>query len=152
MFMKLKVPPALQFALVAFFMWLINRWVPVKHFDFDHQKLLSWIIFFSGMAIGIWAVLSFKKARTTVDPTQPEKASSLVIKGVYQYSRNPMYLAMLMALLAYAFRTGNLYTFPMLAAYVFYITEFQIKPEEKVLAQLFGPAYELYKTKVRRWI
>ena len=150
--MRLKVPPALQFAFFAVLIWLVDRWFPAKHLQFSHQNLVSWFIFFVGALIGIWAVLSFKKARTTVDPTRPEKATALVIIGCYRFSRNPMYLAMLLVLLAYTIRLGNLYTLLLPAAYVLYITEFQIKPEESALSALFGEAYLLYKKKVRRWI
>ncbi len=150
--MKLKVPPAIQFAVFAFSMWLLDRWLPANHIEFGYQSLVSWIVFALGVAMGITAVLSFKKAQTTVDPTRPDNASSLVVVGLYRYTRNPMYLAMLIVLLAYAVRLGNLYTLVMVVAYVLFITEFQIKPEEKALTALFGDDYTSYKNSVRRWI
>ncbi len=150
--MNLKVPPAVQFAFFAFSMWLIDRWLPADHIEFSYQHFLSWVLFFIAVAIGIMAIYSFKRAQTTIDPTQPDKASSLVIVGLYRYTRNPMYLAMLLVLVSFVLRLGNLYTLTMAVAYVIFITEFQIKPEEKALLALFGDQYESYKTKVRRWI
>ena len=150
--MNLKVPPAVQFAFFAFSMWLIDRWLPANHIEFSYQKHLSWLLFIIGVAIGVMAVYRFKRAQTTVDPTRPDKASSLVIVGLYRYTRNPMYLAMLVVLLSFVIRLGNLYTLSMAAAFILFITAFQIKPEEKALTARFGDSYLMYKKKVRRWI
>ena len=118
--MNLKVPPAVQFAFFAFSMWLIDRWLPANHIEFSYQQHLSWLLFIIGVAIGVIAVYRFKQARTTVDPTRPDKASSLVIVGLYRYTRNPMYLAMLVVLLSFVIRLGNLYTVSMAIAFVLF--------------------------------
>ena len=92
--MKLKIPPALQIAFFALVAWLINKLTEIKHLDFEFQNELSWLIFAFGSFIGIIAVYAFRKAQTTVDPRTPDKASKLVIVGIYKVSRNPMYLGM----------------------------------------------------------
>lgn len=150
--MKLKAPPVLQVFFFGFLMWLLKSVTKVTHFNFAYQEELSWIIFILAMVIGLLAVYSFRKARTSVDPLHPEKASKLVVKGLYNYTRNPMYLALLLVLLAFFLRLGSLYNIITMALYVLYITEFQIKPEEKALTELFGEQYLEYKSKVRRWI
>jgi len=150
--MKLKIPPALQVAIFAILMWVIKKLTLTAHLEFEQQRTLSWIIFAVGILIEIIAIYAFRKANTTADPLNPDKTSKLVIVSIYKISRNPMYLGMLFILLAFAIRLGNLFTFPVLILYVWYITTFQIKPEEKVLSKLFGPAYSTYCTKVRRWI
>ena len=150
--MKLKIPPALQVALFASLMWGVDRLTGSKHLNFEYLKELSWLLFALGTCIGIIAVYSFRKARTTVDPTNPDKASQLVIVSIYKISRNPMYLAMLFILVAFATRLGNLYSFTVLPLYVWYISTFQIKPEEEALTKIFGEAYTNYCKKVRRWI
>ncbi|MFT5889590.1 MAG: protein-S-isoprenylcysteine O-methyltransferase Ste14 [Zhongshania sp.] len=53
-------------------------------------------------------VLSFRRAGTTVNPLKPEFATSLVIVGIYGYSRNPMYLGFLCGLLAWVLVLGSL--------------------------------------------
>jgi protein-S-isoprenylcysteine O-methyltransferase Ste14 len=150
--MKLKIPPALQIAFFALIVWLINNLTEIKHLDFEFQKELSWLIFSFGSLIGIIAVFAFRKAQTTVDPRTPDKASKLVIQGIYKVSRNPMYLGMFFILLAFIIRIGNLYTLPVLIIYVWYITKYQIKPEESSLKELFGDEYYNYSKNVRRWI
>ena len=150
--MKLKIPPALQVLLFALMMWGIHRQTQTKHLVFEYQEPVSWVIFWMGVVIGISAVYSFKKAQTTVDPLQPDKASRLVTSGMYRYSRNPMYLGMLLVLLALGIRMGNLYTLLVPPGYIWYITRFQIKPEEEVLEQLFRDEFLGYMSTVRRWI
>ncbi len=150
--MKLKIPPAVQVALFALLMWFIKKITTVSHFEFELQKTISWILFGIGMAIEIIAIYAFRKARTTADPLHPNKASKLVIVSIYKVSRNPMYLGMLFILLAFAVRLGNLFSFPVVILYVWYITTFQIKPEEKILAELFENDYLTYCKEVRRWV
>ncbi len=150
--MKLKIPPALQVAIFATLMWLIKKVTGSTHFEFEQQRTISWIIFSIGILIEIIAIYAFRKARTTADPLHPDKASKLVIVGIYKISRNPMYLGMLFILFSFVIRLGNLFTIPILILYIWYITTFQIKPEEKVLAKLFGEDYSIYCKKVRRWI
>ena len=100
----------------------------------------------------IAAMLSFKKHKTTVNPLQPEKASSLVISGVFKYSRNPMYLGLSLILLSVAiqfnFVGGTLIVFTFIA----FIAKFQIIPEEIAMEKLFGEEFVRYKKKTRRWI
>ena len=104
------------------------------------------------MSLGISAVVSFKKSETTVDPSHPEDASHLVTYGVYRLTRNPMYLALAIMLIAWGFYLGNFYSLIAVLAFILYITKFQIKPEEKVLAAKFGEDYQRYRLRVRRWI
>ena len=150
--MKLKIPPAVQVLFFGILMWLIKKVNAQIHFNFEYQKEISVVLFFIGVFLGISAIFSFQKANTSVDPMNPEKASSLVESGIYKYSRNPMYLALLFVLLAFMVRLGNLYNLIIIVLYILYITEFQIKPEEIVLTNLFGKQYLEYKQKVRRWI
>ncbi len=150
--MKLKIPPALQVAIFAMLMWIIKKITVITHFEFEQQKTISWIVFAIGILIEVIAIYAFRKARTTADPLNPAKASKLVIVGIYKASRNPMYLGMLFILFAFVIRLGSLFTFPVLILYVWYITTFQIKPEEKILTKLFGDDYSTYFKKVRRWI
>lgn len=105
-----------------------------------------------GVLIDIISVSAFFRAKTTVNPLSPENTQSLVVTGFYQLSRNPMYLGMLMILMAVALWIGNLAGLIPVAIFVISITQFQIKPEERVLEAKFGEDYLAYKTQVRRWI
>jgi protein-S-isoprenylcysteine O-methyltransferase Ste14 len=83
---------------------------------------------------------------------KPDSASSLVVSGIYKYTRNPMYLGFLLVLLGWAAFLSNLAALALLPAFVAYMNRFQIRPEERVLASLFPNDYPAYRAKVRRWI
>jgi len=103
-------------------------------------------------AIGIAGVRAFQRARTTVDPLRPEKASALVTSGIYRRTRNPMYVALAIALLGWAIWLGHPLALLGVAAFVAWINRFQIAPEERALRALFGPEFERYCSEVRRWL
>lgn len=95
------------------------------------------------------AILEFRRARTTIVPR--ETPSALVTGGIYRFSRNPMYLGLLLGLAGWAAHLGNLSCFVLLPVFVCYITRFQIMPEELALASKFGRDFDTYCRSVRRW-
>jgi protein-S-isoprenylcysteine O-methyltransferase Ste14 len=105
----------------------------------------------SGLLV-LAALAGMAWARTTINPVIPARASRLVTGGVYRWSRNPMYLSLLMLLVAYAVRIESPAVWLAPVAFVAYVTRFQILPEERVLAQKFGGAYQDYRQRTRRWI
>jgi protein-S-isoprenylcysteine O-methyltransferase Ste14 len=105
-----------------------------------------------GVAFSVAGVLAFRRARTTLDPTRPEQASSLVNSGVYRVTRNPMYVGLACVLVAWAVFLSSAWALLGPVAYVLYIGRFQIEPEERALATLFGSEYANYQARVRRWL
>jgi protein-S-isoprenylcysteine O-methyltransferase Ste14 len=97
-------------------------------------------------------VVGFRRAKTTVNPMHPDSTSSLVVSGIYGYTRNPMYLGFLLILLAWAAALSNVLTLLSLPAFVLYMNYFQILPEERVLASRFPRDYTEYRARVRRWL
>jgi protein-S-isoprenylcysteine O-methyltransferase Ste14 len=104
-----------------------------------------------GIAVAVGGVISFRRAKTTVNPLKPERSAALVATGVYSFTRNPMYLGMALVLVAWAVYLSSIWSLSGPVLFVLYITAFQIVPEERVLAELFGAQYAEYKTRVRRW-
>ena len=102
--------------------------------------------------IGIAGVYEFRKAKTTVNPVKPETASLVVDTGVFAYTRNPMYVALLLVIIAIGLWWQHLSVILCGALFVAYMNRFQIKPEERALERLFGEDYLDYKNQVRRWI
>ena len=96
-------------------------------------------------------MVTFRRAKATVNPTKPH-ASSLVTWGVYAISRNPMYLGGFVMLLGWAVFVSNALVFLFLPVYVLYINHFQIEPEERILTSLFGETYGAYRVRARRWL
>jgi protein-S-isoprenylcysteine O-methyltransferase Ste14 len=82
---------------------------------------------------------------------KPDAASSLVVSGIYRYTRNPMYAGFLLILLGWAAFLSNILALIVLPAFVLYMNRFQILPEERVLTTLFADEYTEYLARVRRW-
>ncbi len=91
-------------------------------------------------------------ARTTINPFDPWRASRLVTGGIFRLSRNPLYLSLLLLLVAYAIRLGAWAEWLGPALFAAYVTRFQIIPEERILARKFGAEFEAYRRRTRRWI
>jgi protein-S-isoprenylcysteine O-methyltransferase Ste14 len=105
-----------------------------------------------GVVVAIGGVISFRRAETTVNPLKPETSAALVSTGVYSYTRNPMYLGMVLALSAWAVYLSSIWSLVGPVLFTLYITRFQIVPEERVLDRLFGASFAAYKKRVRRWL
>ena len=82
----------------------------------------------------------------------PEAASALVRSGIYRTTRNPMYVGLLLILVAWAVLLSSVWTLLGPLVFVLYITRFQIIPEESALSALFGADYAAYQSSVRRWL
>lgn len=104
------------------------------------------------VGIGIAGVVALRRAKTTVNPVKASLVSWLVIRGVYRYTRSPMYVGLLLTLLTWTVFLANPLAVLWVVVLVLYIIRFQIIPEERVLVSLFGSEYETYKAQVRRWI
>jgi protein-S-isoprenylcysteine O-methyltransferase Ste14 len=150
--LELKLPPLPLAVGFGVLMWAIDRWLPLQ----TDRSLLRTVIALAtlGLAVAIivTAIFGFRKAKTTVDPMHPEAASAIVTSGIYRFTRNPMYLGFLLALIAWAVFLGNLVSALMPAIFVGYIYRFQISPEERALRARFGARYEAYLRSVRRWL
>ena len=132
-------------------MWLVSRAAPSLHFEVPTHNWLAVVLVSAGFLTGISGVVTFLRAKTTVDPTKP-RASSLVTWGVYAISRNPMYLGGLIMLLGWTVFLSNALALLFLPVYVLYINRFQIAPEERALRSLFGETYVAYQACARRWL
>ena len=148
--MNTKIPPPIVTATFGLIIYFSKTFSPV--YSFENSNMISVIFLLFGLGIFSAAVQSFKKHKTTINPLSPDKASSLVNSGIFSYSRNPMYLGMLLILLAVSFKfniSGGLF---ISFLFKIYITRFQIIPEEKAMAKLFGEEFITYKNQTRRWI
>ena len=80
--LDLKIPPVLLGAVVGFLMWLRARALPTLAFTIPHTHELALGLVLLGALIAVSGVVSFRRARTTVNPTKPDTASSLVTIGI----------------------------------------------------------------------
>ena len=148
--MNNKIPPpivTLAFGLMIYFSR--NIFPDINNIIF---YILSLFFIILGPFILISAVRSFKAEQTTINPININNASSLVISGVFKYSRNPMYLGMVFILLALSFWFNLVGGILFTSIFIMYITKFQIVPEEAAMKSIFGEDFNKYKNKTRRWI
>ena len=150
--LELKIPPVAVFLVCGAAMWLIDKYLPQAAIHIPRSLPVAVGFTLAAAWLGVKAILDFRRNSTTVHPQYPEKASTVVADGVYRYTRNPMYLALAVLLLAWAVKLGNVAAFAGVPLLVVYLTQFQIKPEERALAEKFGPPYHEYMQRVRRWI
>jgi protein-S-isoprenylcysteine O-methyltransferase Ste14 len=150
--MKLLIPPPIQALLSAIMMWLISRYFMHANFSLNGINIFALIFLIIAAIIIILSMYKFKKIKTTISPLKPNKTSSLVNSGIYAYTRNPMYLGLLLMLFSTALFLKNLISFLIIPLFILFITKNQILPEEEALENIFGEEYKNYKKKVRRWI
>ena len=149
--LELKVPPPLVALVTGLLMWWAAKLVPPL--ALPGVARIAVAVVFAGVGVGLAmsGVLTFRRAKTTVNPTTPAAASALVRTGVFRFTRNPMYLGLLLCLVAWAIFLSSVLALLSAPLYVVYMNRFQIAPEERALAALFGDSFAAYKRDVRRW-
>lgn len=150
--LELRIPPVIVTAIAAGLMWAIAALTPALRFDVTGRVASAIAFFVAGVAVGIAGVGSFHRAATTVNPIQPESASSLVTSGVYRITRNPMYLGLVLVLLGWAAWLAHPLALVIAPLFMAYMSRFQIQPEERALRAKFGDAFEIYTRSTRRWL
>ncbi|MCG2461012.1 isoprenylcysteine carboxylmethyltransferase family protein [Flavobacteriaceae bacterium F89] len=149
--MQLRIPPPVVALIFGIAMYLLARFLPFGHFDFFGRIYSIYGLTALAILLVVAAKWQFRKLNTTSNPLTPSKATSLVTAGIYNYSRNPMYLALLLILLAWGLWLGNAFNILLAAGFVGYMNKFQIVPEETALFSKFGKSYHQYCILVRRW-
>jgi protein-S-isoprenylcysteine O-methyltransferase Ste14 len=123
--------------------------VPVAHWIDYPWNMLGVVMIVVGAVVTAASARLFDRLQTAVKPF--EAARVLVVEGAYRYSRNPMYLGMILTLAGFATVLGTLAPLLALPSFVLLIATF-VAREEQLLEQQFGPAYLEYKRGVRRWL
>ena len=150
--LELKVPPPAVALLTCAAMWGFSLFTPVLDVSMFNRAIAALVIASIGAIVAVSGAAGFRKAKTTLNPTTPQSASSLVTSGIYRYTRNPMYVGVLLVIVGWAAFLSSPWALLGPVVFVLYITRFQIQPEERVLSGLFGAAYIDYQSRVRRWL
>jgi len=146
----LKIPPPLIVLILVFSNFLSTKKIDV--IQIPNQTVFSILILLIGILILIIPVSKFIKSKTTIDPIKFKKVNNLVTSGIYKYSRNPMYLGLLMIVISSSVLYLNIYSIATPFFFYYLMNRFQIKREEVFLTKKFGKEYLLYKARTRRWI
>lgn len=151
-FLELLIPPPVVMLITALIMWLLDAFFPAFTFNLISSPIAAIIVGLIGLGISVAGSISFLRAKTTLNPKKLADTSILVISGIYRFTRNPMYLGILIMLVAWGMFLGNVLSLLWTITFILYMHRYQIQPEERFLQDKFGDEFVLYKTKVRPWI
>ncbi len=147
-----KIPPVLQVIFLGCMMWLVSPLLPTVNIEQSWASLLAITVLVVGVVLAGAGVREFTRHKTTVDPLAPQKASALVVSGVYTYTRNPMYAGFALSLCALVIYLRSPLLLSGVIVFIAYMNRFQINPEERALSAAFGGEWERYRSRVRRWL
>ncbi|MAV69798.1 MAG: hypothetical protein CMG04_03210 [Candidatus Marinimicrobia bacterium] len=148
--METKIPPPIVGLIFGI---LINYTKDIfPNLEIKNDNLLGIFTIIVGLVCILSAINLFKKYKTTITPLNPSSATNLITNGIYKFSRNPMYLGMLLILAGISIMVNPIGGLLLMLIFLTYINKFQIIPEEKAMADLFKDEFLEYKEKVRRWI
>lgn len=149
--LKVPVPPPALFFVILLIGVVIDYFRPLAFLpEVLSVQLLSALPFFGmAVAVGVWAFVTFRRCRTS--PEFGAAVSALIQEGPYRFSRNPLYVALILVLAGFACALNNAWLaigVPVLSAA---LDRLVVAREERFLTVLFGPDYAAYRTRVRRW-
>ena len=150
--MRPLVPPPVIAVTLGSAMWFTHRRWPQARVESTWLAPLALLLLTAGLILLCAAGYAFFRHKTTISPLSPERASSLITSGVYRVSRNPIYLADVLLMAAFAVWLGNPLNGVYLLMFIWIINRFQIAAEERALNMRFGERYAAYCAKVRRWL
>jgi protein-S-isoprenylcysteine O-methyltransferase Ste14 len=145
-----KLIPPVYLLTSVLLMFVLDRYLPVQNITISTFNFSGLFVGLCGFALTANGAFSFKKAGTTIKPF--ETSTVLVTNGLYRFSRNPMYLGMVVILIGMAIYLGSLAPYFIIPVFILIIQEWFIKYEEPFLENIFGVEYLDYKSKVRRWL
>ena len=148
MFKKILPPHiALIYLVVAF---ILNRFIKSSVVFNYNYRMLGILTLAMGILIMLWAWSLFRNSRTPFRPTRRPK--KMVTAGPFEWTRNPMYLGIVLILSGIACYMGSVIMFIAPGAFFITINAVYIPYEEKVLVKIFGEEYKRYQKRVRRWL
>ena len=148
--MKTKIPPPILAALMIGFVYFST--LLFEPITFNYQGALSILLVIIGLAYALPSFRLFSHHKTTISPFTPSEIAVLLTEGMYRYSRNPMYLGLLLLIISSTIWFGSWLGMLIILIFIFLVNFLQIISEEDALLNIFGEEYNEYKKKVRRWI
>ena len=146
---KRLLPPA-YFGIAIVAMVAVHFLAPIALVLSFPLTLIGLAPIAAGIALNLVADRAFKERSTTIKPF--ERSTSLVTTGVFAWSRNPMYLGMVLFLLGLALLLGTATPFAVIVLFILLLDVKFIRAEERMLAETFGDDWSAYRGQVRRWL
>lgn len=147
---KEMINPPFYFKVALLIMVAVHFLFPIYILFYGIWKIIGIIPLILGIVLNLIADKKFKVNHTTVKPGQESKV--LITDGVFNYTRNPMYLGMVLILISFILFLGSVTSFLIIPFFVYIINKRFIYLEEKMLEIKFGEEWLNYKEKVHKWI
>ncbi|QIB66250.1 methyltransferase family protein [Kineobactrum salinum] len=147
---KRIIYPPIWLVLGIVLVFACNEFFPGPRFTSTASQLLGGAVLIAGLTLLVLAGGLFKRAGTDLIPFG--NVSALVTRGVYRYSRNPMYLGMAAILLGCAITVGATTALLVPPLFMVIIEWRYIRAEEALLQNLFPQEFAAYRSRVRRWL
>jgi protein-S-isoprenylcysteine O-methyltransferase Ste14 len=147
---KRKILPPVYLLLTLGAMLAMHFALPIVRLIQPPYSLAGWLLVVAGLAVSAIAAGAFRRAGTPVVPF--ERSTVLITGGLFRYTRNPMYLGLVVLLLGIAIAMGTLGAFLPVPVFVWIIQKWFIEGEERFLTEIFGDEYRAYQRRVRRWL
>ena len=146
--MKLYPPHFLLISVIV----MLAIWYVFSSSNPKNIFLMStgWVLIISGLTCNVIAANQFIKAKTSIIPLT--ESSFLVKKGIFRFSRNPMYTGMTIFLIGLGVILNNFYNIVVIIGFFLLIRNKFVMKEEELLKETFGEEYLSYIKEVRRWI
>lgn len=102
------------------------------------------------LGLGFFSVVLVRRTGQSENPWKP--TTEIVSRGPFRFTRNPMYLQMVLGCVGFAILLSNMWILLLTPVCAWVLHRFAILPEEAYLERKFGEKYLSYKRKVRRWL
>jgi protein-S-isoprenylcysteine O-methyltransferase Ste14 len=150
--LEFRLPPPFVALATVLIMWPLSHLFPITDALGSARIPVAMCLAILGVAFAGSGAMQFKRVQTTLNPRKPEEVSILVTNGVYRITRNPMYVGLMLILLGWSAFLASPVSLGGVVAFIAYINQFQIIPEERILLEKFGDEYQKYLAGSRRWI
>ena len=107
-------------------------------------------VFIFALALFAWAIVTVTRAGSNVPTNLP--TTTIVESGPYRFTRNPIYLGMVLGLIGLGIAFDTLWLLMMLVPFAIVIRYGVVAREEAYLERKFGDVYRGYRSRVRRWL
>jgi len=145
-----RILPPIYFLASLLLMTSLHFFFPLAHIFQPPYSYAGGLLIVAGIVVVVWGARLFQRVGTAIKPF--EQSSALVTDGPYRYSRNPMYLGMVVVMIGIGLVFGSASPFVVVPVFIWLIQRRFILPEEGALARTFGSVYTDYKRRVRRWL
>ncbi|MFN0100354.1 MAG: methyltransferase family protein [Gemmatimonadaceae bacterium] len=145
----LPVKPPLVWLLALVLGWWLHRFMPLP----SRGSAFGWVglvVLAAGVLLALWSLLSLRAAQTPVEPWKATR--SIVDRGPYAFTRNPIYLAFAIVVLGAGLWIDRFAVVVMVVPALLVTDRVIVRREERYLTRKFGEAYLSYRQRVRRWI